>query len=336
MDKKDNICLYASYLIAGLVLIVVFPIGLLPCLIAGMVTYELIAAISSKIAGRMKLRAANMIAVFSIIVFVIIVILLSVTGIYEILSSDFSNESDFYKKANFFIKEAQQTLSPAMRAYFPVNFQDFQDVLFDWIEMNLPLLQIVGQRTIHFLTMVFIGMILAAVITLTHGEKSISNRGPLANHLHNRIVTFRDAFRNVIMAQIKVAAINSLLTGFFLYFIMPIFNYDLPYVKSIIVITFICGLLPIIGNLISNAIILTLSLSISLNAGILSLVFLVFVHKLEYFINAKVFGGNLNSKAWELLLAMLVFESFFGIAGVVVAPVYFAYIKSELKSGKLI
>ena len=70
--------------------------------------------------------------------------------------------------------------------------------------------------------------------------------------------------------------------------------------------------------------------------GLFDLIFLILVHKLEYFINARIFGTRINAKTWEILLAMLVFESAFGLAGVVAAPVFYAYLKSELRHARLI
>jgi predicted PurR-regulated permease PerM len=67
-----------------------------------------------------------------------------------------------------------------------------------------------------------------------------------------------------------------------------------------------------------------------------SLAFLVIVHKLEYFLNARIVGGQIRAAAWELLLAMLVMEAAFGIPGVVAAPIYYAYLKDELAARELI
>ena len=61
-----------------------------------------------------------------------------------------------------------------------------------------------------------------------------------------------------------------------------------------------------------------------------SLGFLVIIHKLEYFINARIVGSQIEAAAWELLLAIVVMEAAFGLPGVVAAPVFYAYLKSEL------
>ena len=67
-----------------------------------------------------------------------------------------------------------------------------------------------------------------------------------------------------------------------------------------------------------------------------SLAFLVVVHKLEYFLNARIVGGEIKASAWELLCAMLLFESAFGLPGLVAAPIFYAYAKAELRQLGLI
>jgi predicted PurR-regulated permease PerM len=103
-----------------------------------------------------------------------------------------------------------------------------------------------------------------------------------------------------------------------------------------IVVTFIVGLLPVIGNLISNTVIVLVSFSVSPWVAVGSLIFLVVIHKLEYFLNARIIGTRIKAWAWELLLAMLVMEAWFGIPGVIAAPIYYAYVKDELEMRKLI
>jgi predicted PurR-regulated permease PerM len=100
--------------------------------------------------------------------------------------------------------------------------------------------------------------------------------------------------------------------------------------------TFFIGLIPIVGNLITNTIIVVISLSHSVPIAVCSLVFLVVIHKLEYFVNARLVGGQINAAAWELLIAMLVMESLFGIPGMVVAPIVYAYVKRELHTRGLV
>ena len=139
-----------------------------------------------------------------------------------------------------------------------------------------------------------------------------------------------------MFAQVRIAALNTGLTALYLVVILPMFGAHLPFTKTMIVVTFFVGLLPVVGNLVSNTIIVVVSLSISLAVAIASLVFLVIIHKLEYFLNAHIVGTQIHARAWELLLAMLVMEAAFGIVGVIAAPIYYAYLKDERVSRGLI
>ena len=67
-----------------------------------------------------------------------------------------------------------------------------------------------------------------------------------------------------------------------------------------------------------------------------SLVFLIVIHKLEYFLNARIIGSQIHSRAWELLIAMLIMETAFGISGIIAAPIFYAYFKEELARLRLI
>ena len=79
-----------------------------------------------------------------------------------------------------------------------------------------------------------------------------------------------------------------------------------------------------------------MGLSISIYVAIAALIFLVVIHKLEYFLNAKIVGAQIRSRAWELLLAMILLEAAICTAGLIAAPLYYAYIKNELSDAGLI
>ena len=159
---------------------------------------------------------------------------------------------------------------------------------------------------------------------------------PLAAALHQRIVNLHNAFRQIVFAQVRIAALNALFTGIFLWVALPMAGIHLPFVKTLILITFVAGLLPVAGNLISNTVIVVISLSHSLTTAAAALLFLITIHKLEYFLNAKIIGTQINARSWELLGAMLLMESLFGIPGVIAAPVFYAYVKTELTGAGLV
>ncbi|MCP6693964.1 AI-2E family transporter, partial [Pseudomonas donghuensis] len=180
-----------------------------------------------------------------------------------------------------------------------------------------------------------IGMILGAIVALQR-IPDISKRKPLAAALFNRLALLVQAFRNIVFAQIKISLLNTFFTGIFLAVVLPLFGVHLPLTKTLIVLTFLLGLLPVIGNLMSNTLITIVGLSLSIWVAMAALGYLIVIHKVEYFLNARIVGGQISAKSWELLLAMLVCEAAFGLPGVVAGPIYYAYLKSELRQQELV
>jgi predicted PurR-regulated permease PerM len=97
----------------------------------------------------------------------------------------------------------------------------------------------------------------------------------------------------------------------------------------VIGVTFLCGLLPVIGNLISNTIIVGISFTISPKMALAALVFLIVIHKLEYFLNSKIIGDRIRNPIWLTLLGLVLGERLMGIPGMILAPVVLNYLKVE-------
>lgn len=219
--------------------------------------------------------------------------------------------------------------------YIPSNVAEWQATVSDWLRDNARDLGIIGQDVGKFVIHLIIGMVIGGMVALTSG--SGRRAGPLAEMLTERAEILSNSFTNIVFSQIRISLLNTFLTGIFLAFIMPmILGHPLPLTKTMIVITFVAGLLPIVGNLISNTVIFLISLSVSAFAAVGALAYLIFIHKLEYFFNARIVGGQIRAHAWELLIAMLVMEAAFGIPGLVAAPIFYAYLKDELTLKKLI
>jgi len=140
----------------------------------------------------------------------------------------------------------------------------------------------------------------------------------------NRFSTLYESFRVVMGAQVLISAINTFLTGIYIF----VAGIDYPFI--IIFFTFLCGLLPVIGNVISNTLIVGISLTISIKITVISLVYLVLIHKLEYFLNSKIIGERIKTPMWLTLLGLALGEKLMGLPGMVIAPVLLNYIKMEL------
>jgi predicted PurR-regulated permease PerM len=135
--------------------------------------------------------------------------------------------------------------------------------------------------------------------------------------------SFYKNFETVMSAQVIISGINTALTSAFVY------ATSLPYAAIVVVLTFLCGLLPVIGNIISNTIIVGIAFTISPQFAGWALLFLVVIHKLEYFLNSKIIGGRIRHPMWLTLLALLLGERLLGIPGIILAPVVLSFIKAE-------
>ena len=131
------------------------------------------------------------------------------------------------------------------------------------------------------------------------------------------------SFATVIGAQIVISAINTILTAIF---VMAV---GLPYAVVVIGATFLCGLIPVIGNLVSNTVIVGIGFTVSPKMALSALVFLVVIHKLEYFLNSKIIGQRIRNPLWLTLLALVLGERLMGVAGMILAPVVLNYIRME-------
>ena len=116
-----------------------------------------------------------------------------------------------------------------------------------WLKAHAETLRIAGGTFSIGLLHVFMGMLLAIVVFfrhVTHHEDNL--RGPLAFYLTEKVDRFANAFSRIATAQIKVSAINTLIVTAYLAVLLNI-GKSVPFMTTLIVITFICGLLPILG-----------------------------------------------------------------------------------------
>ncbi len=145
----------------------------------------------------------------------------------------------------------------------------------------------------------------------------------VAREIATRFVTFYHSFAVVMGAQILISVINTSLTAIFMFWA------GFPYATVLIACTFLCGLLPIIGNILSNTLITGVAFTISPNMALVALVFLITIHKLEYFLNSHIIGHRIRNPMWLTLLGLLVGEKMMGIPGMILAPIVLHYIKVE-------
>jgi predicted PurR-regulated permease PerM len=320
---------YASWILSGAGLVLVLMLQLLPAMLAGMLVYELVHVVAPAVSGRLSDRRAKMIAVVLLSALMVAITTAAIAGAAVFFQSDEGSIPGLLTKMADILAGSRGTLPSWIVDQLPANPDDMRAAIVGWFRVHAADMQSMGKEAGKLLVYALVGMIVGAMVAL-HEALPTGPRGPLAAELIERIANLGDVFRRVVFAQVRISLLNTILTGIYLALLLPLFGVKLPLTKTLIAVTFIAGLLPVIGNLISNTVIVIVALSYSPAVAIASLGFLIAIHKLEYFLNARIIGRQVGSHAWELLLAMLVMEAAFGIAGVIAAPIYYAFVKDEL------
>ena len=181
------------------------------------------------------------------------------------------------------------------------------------------------------IAMLIIGLVVAASLFINSRWQVEGDPHAVQGSLYVAVVaelairfhTFYRSFATVIGAQLLISAVNTTLTTVFLFW------NQFPFALVIAGLTFLCGLLPIIGNLLSNTLIVGVAFTISPKMALVSLAFLVVIHKLEYFLNSKIIGDRIKNPMWLTLIGLVVGEKLMGVPGMILAPVVLHYIKVE-------
>lgn len=325
----------ASYVLMAATLLLVMVEGLLPgllCVCLGfLVTRWMAPRLTTLLGGRARraqVLAATLVALSPLL---FLVLALSQSRSYIVgAPHQYRELLDFLART---VLELRLKLPPDIAAQLPEGAADIQRTLAAYLGAKAGALALAGRAWLGGLLHAYVGLLigtLAAVRTVGLA------RGPLAQQLVVRIALLGEAFRQIVAAQFWIASFNTLLTATFLTLVLPWWDLRLPYTPALITLTFVAGLVPIVGNLLCNAVLTLVGLSVSPAAALACLGFLILIHKAEYVINAKVVGQRTHMGVWELLSVMFVAEAVFGPAGLVAAPLFYAYLKKELEVARLV
>mgnify|MGYP000359428446 CR=1 FL=1 len=293
------------------------------CLIEGM--NGLIGKLSG---GSLSHKHAHLVSTLSIVLAVCV--MFGLTGYIGYVNINLSGFEQMYQRLPEILAQY------GIDSHLPQDF-DIGAKLAEFFKSHTANVVSAGKAGLTAIVYIIVGIV-AGIMLKTHVVHSTQKEytGLLSQPMIERLSNFKTAFKNVFMAQIKISAVNTLVTALYLFSILPIAGVSLPFKTALTCLVFVAGLIPVVGNLISNTAVTIISLGHSLTAGVASLAFLMIVHKAEYFLNAKIIGNKINAKAFELLIVMLVFEHLFGIGGIVLAPVIYAYLKKELVDQKIL
>jgi len=326
----------AAWVLAAVGLLGALLLDLVTALMSGLLMYELARLIANRFQFTRIRRVQGRLIAIVVLVAAVIVLMIGavVAGIAAVHSVTTSLPMMLQRLADM-IDSFRFNLPSAIVARFPAGAEELKQLTTTWLRDHAGTLGHFGLQATRVVAHLLIGIVVGAMVALYDVQTPV-DLGPLGRSLQMRAYRLGKAFRGVVFGQVRIALVNTIFTAIYLIIALPLFGVHLPLASAMVVVTFVTGLLPVIGNLISNTAILIVSFSISPSVAMTSLVFLVVIHKLEYFLNAHIVGSQVHAHAWELLVAMLVMEAAFGVPGLVAAPIYYAYMKQELVSEKLI
>jgi predicted PurR-regulated permease PerM len=326
----------AAWVLMGVALVFALQAHLLPALFAGLLMYELVHILTPQLRSRHVSEEVAKAA--SVVVLSLIIMLLgwlAVSGLLVTLRNGYDSLPELLQRMAEIIEARRDTWPQWLVNSLPADAAAMQEAVSQWLRDNARQLQVLGAGAGRALTYFLFGLIIGAFVALRR-VRAASELPSLARSMAERVTRLGQSFRRVVFAQVRISALNTFFTWCYLAIALPAFGIELPLTKTLIAITFLCGLLPVLGNLVSNTVITVVSLSHSWELAAVSLGYLIVIHKLEYFLNARIIGGQIQARAWEMLIAMLAMEAIFGVAGLIAAPVYYAYVKNELSARKLI
>jgi predicted PurR-regulated permease PerM len=313
---------------------------LVSAVIVGLTLYLILNRVSARIYGRMTRGWVRPLALLIVATAIAGLVTAGIALLATLLRRGAGNLPAMMEQMADILGSVRLWLGGVGKQFIPevmTDAEEFRTLAMAWLKTHAQTLRFgsmwIGIGLVHMI----MGGLLAILVFFRHvTQHDEVNRGPLARHLVEKVDRFAHAFGQIAIAQIKISAVNTTLTALYVLVALPLFGIRVPFGTTLVVITFLCGLIPVLGNLISNTVITILSLGVSVATAVASLTFLVVIHKLEYLINSRIVGGETDSQAWEILLAIIVGEAAFGVGGIVMAPIVYAFMKRELRDRGLV
>jgi predicted PurR-regulated permease PerM len=295
--------------------------------LAGFVLYRSVRRFTGPAGGSWKKKVLRWLLVYAAVALIIAAVLAGFDLLFDAPEGGLGRLLQLLADT---LDQVRAIAPPWLLGRLPESTAAVQRAVSTWLREHAGEVQHWGGEALRVLVHIIIGLAIG-LMAAAAPRVQVQTRRPLVQAALARLAQLAAAFADVIAAQLWISFINATLTGVYLLLVLPAFGYSVPLAPTLVGLTFFASLLPIVGNLLSNAAITIAALTVSLWLGIASLGFLVVVHKLEYFLNARIVGGRTNVPTYAMLASMLVLEAAFGVAGLVAAPIYCAWLTREMR-----
>jgi predicted PurR-regulated permease PerM len=167
----------------------------------------------------------------------------------------------------------------------------------------------------HFVIAFIIGLVLAIVYYFERDgvralRDSLNPRTAVATQMR-WFEHLAEAVSLTAQLQLIVAACNTVFT-------LPVLLLlGIPHVGGLMLVIFVSGLIPVVGNLIAGTVLSLLAYQAQGLVGVALFVLLTFaLHKIEsYYLNPRLTARHVKLPGFVLILSLLAFEHLFGVPG---------------------
>jgi len=327
-DKRLSLVDAAAVAALAVFLLFILRLHLLLALLAGLSAFALHRALERQLARKMRPTAAMLTSLGLLVLLLVALVVMAFDKVTHTASPD--SIAALLQLMADSLDKLRTTLPPWLGDHIPSSPEALNRVAAKWLRENAAAVQMWGHHTVRGFVYVLAGIVIG-LLTSVSGRNEPPGRAAFMRAWRDRLVQLEGAFVDIVAAQLRIALVNTGFTAIYLLGIVPALDYHLPFAGTLVIVTFVASLIPVLGNLVSNTAIVLTSLVVSPGLAFLSLAFLVGIHKLEYFLNAHIVGTRIRVPTYELLAAMLLLDAAFGLAGVVAAPIYYAWLARELR-----
>ncbi|MDX6769275.1 MAG: AI-2E family transporter [Elusimicrobiota bacterium] len=312
----------ASYLLFAACLVVIAKFDLGPCLLAALVSYMILDLTERRLRDMGTRAAVSRTA--AVIVFVVLATVFAWV-IVRFLTVGLDRLPELLDR----VLPRLGGLAEAQGVDFPAeNARELRDLVVSAARENARSVGATSGLLTRGFFQVVAGVFVANLRFLTPSVEE--DRGSLFDAVRieftSRVSLFVRSFERIVGAQFTISVVNTLLTGAFLVIM------GFPFRTFLILLTFVCGLIPIVGNIVSNSFITLAGLTVSVQLAVGGLVYLVVLHKLEYLLNSRIVGGSIDTPMWMTLIGLVVGEATMGVPGVLIAPALLHYVREEMRA----
>ena len=204
---------YAALVAMVLGLIFCLQWGLIGALLGGLLVHELVHTLAARIAYRDSAsKGARLVSVGLIATLVIGVLVAIGFGAAALFRSEGADPAALLARLADILGSSRGSLPEWIGQYVPEDADALRTMIVDWLRDHAAELQHAGRTFGVTFLHVLLGMVIGAIICFREA-RGRQDKPLLLREAGERVLTLAHAFRSVVFAQVKISAINTLLTA---------------------------------------------------------------------------------------------------------------------------